>query len=161
MKKLDLVKLKNSEPYKSHNVIDDMHGIVVDVIHENAEVLFFNPHNVGDYTIVNVKTTDLDLDKEKLPIEIEKELLSKLDTVKSKAKNILEPIAINEYDMVELLVEEERYAKFGIHKGDIGCVMDNNAVQNYIEVDFSGIDKDGNYYGDCISVKIDHLKVIK
>lgn len=161
MKKLDLVKLKNSEPYKSHNVIDDMHGIVVDVIHENAEVLFFNPHNVGDYTIVNVKTTDLDLDKEKLPIEIEKELLSKLDTVKSKAKNILEPIAINEYDMVELLVEEERYAKFGIHKGDTGCVMDNNAVQNYIEVDFSGIDKDGNYYGDCISVRIDHLKVIK
>lgn len=161
MKKLDLVKLKNSEPYKSHNVIDDMHGIVVGVIHENAEVLFFNPHNVGDYTIVNVKTTDLDLDKEKLPIEIEKELLSKLDTVKSKAKNILEPIVINEYDMVELLVEEERYAKFGIHKGDIGCVMDNNAVQNYIEVDFSGIDKDGNYYGDCISVRIDHLKVIK
>lgn len=161
MKKLDLVKLKNSEPYKSHNVIDDMHGIVVGVIHENAEVLFFNPHNVGNYTIVNVKTTDLDLDKEKLSIEIEKELLSKLDTVKSKAKNILEPIAINEYDMVELLVEEERYAKFGIHKGDIGCVMDNNAVQNYIEVDFSGIDKDGNYYGDCISVRIDHLKVIK
>ena len=161
MKKLDLVKLKNSEPYKSHNVIDDMHGIVVGVIHENAEVLFFNPHNVGDYTIVNVKTTDLDLDKEKLPIEIEKELLSKLDTVKSKAKNILEPIAINEYDMVELLVEEERYAKFGIHKGDTGCVMDNNAVQNYIEVDFSGIAKDGNYYGDCISVRIDHLKVIK
>lgn len=161
MKKLDLVKLKNSEPYKSHNVIDDMHGIVVGVIHENAEVLFFNPHNVGNYTIVNVKTTDLDLDKEKLSIEIEKELLSKLDTVKSKAKNILEPIAINEYDMVELLVEEERYAKFGIHKGDTGCVMDNNAVQNYIEVDFSGIDKDGNYYGDCISVRIDHLKVIK
>lgn len=161
MKKLDLVKLKNSEPYKSHNVIDDMHGIVVGVIHENAEVLFFNPHNVGDYTIVDVKTTDLDLDKEKLPIEIEKELLFKLGTVKSKAKNILEPIAINEYDMVELLVEEERYAKFGIHKGDTGCVMDYNAVQNYIEVDFSGIDKDGNYYGDCISVRIDHLKVIK
>lgn len=161
MKKFDLVKLKNSEPYKSHNVIDDMHGIVVGVIHENAEVLFFNPHNVGDYTIVDVKTTDLDLDKEKLPIEIEKELLFKLGTVKSKAKNILEPIAINEYDMVELLVEEERYAKFGIHKGYTGCVMDNNAVQNYIEVDFSGIDKDGNYYGDCISVRIDHLKVIK
>ena len=39
--------------------------------------------------------------------------------------------------------------------------MDNNAIQNYIEVDFSGIDKDGNYYGDCISVKINDLKVIK
>lgn len=161
MKKLDLVKLKNDRPYKSYNLNKDMHGIVVDVNFDNADVLFFNPRNVGDYAIVNVKTIDLDLDKEKLPTEFEKELLSKLEILKLKVKNVIEPIAINEYDMVELLVEEERYTKFGIHKGDRGCVMDNNAVQNYIEVDFSGIDKDGNYYGDCISVKIDDLKVIK
>ena len=161
MKKLDLVRLKNDKPYKSYNLIKEMHGIVVDVNFDNADVVFFNQHNVGDYAIVNVQITDLDLDNEKLPTEFEKELLSKLDAIKSKAQNILNPIAINEYDMVELLVEDERYTKFGIHKGDKGCVMDNNAVQNYIEVDFSGIDKDGNYYGDCISVKIDDLKVIK
>ncbi len=161
MKKLDLVKLNNSKPYKLQNLIKDKHGIVVDINYEEADVLFFNPHNVVDYAIVKVNTTDLDLDKEKLPIEIENELFSKLDALKIKAKNIIEPIAINEYDMVELLVEKESYAKYGIHKGDKGCVMDNNAVQNYIEVDFSGIDKDGNYYGDCISVKIDDLKVIK
>ena len=88
-------------------------------------------------------------------------MLSKLETLKLKAKNVIEPIAINKYDMVELLVEEERYTKFGIHKGDRGCVMDNNAVQNYIEVDFSGIYKDRNCYGDCISAKIDDLKVIE
>ena len=161
MKKLDLVKLKNDRSYKSHNLIKGMQGGVVDVNFDNADVLFFNQHNVGDCAIVNVKTMDLDLDKEKLPTEFERELLSKLENLKLKAKNVIEPIAINEYDMVELLVEEERYIKFGIHKGDRGCVMDNNAVQNYIEVDFSGIDKDGNFYGDCISVKIDDLKVIK
>ena len=161
MKKLDLVKLKNDKPYKTYNLVKGMHGIVVELNFDNADVLFFNPQNVGDYAIVNVKIMDLDLDKEKLPTEFEKELFSKLETLKLKAKNVIEPIAINEYDMVELLVEEERYTKFGIHKGDRGCVMDNNAVQNYIEVDFSGIDKDGNYYGDCISVKIDDLKVIK
>ena len=161
MKKLDLVKLKNDKPFKAHNIVKGMHGIVVELNFDNADVLFFNPQNVGDYAIVNVKIMDLDLDKEKLPTEFEKELLSKLETLKLKAKNVIEPIAINEDDMVELLVEEERYTKFGIHKGDRGCVMDNNAVQNYIEVDFSGIDKDGNYYGDCISVKIDDLKVIK
>ena len=161
MKKLDLVKLKNDKPYKTYNLVKGMHGIVVELNFDNADVLFFNPQNVGDYAIVNVKIMDLDLDKEKLPTEFEKELLSKLETLKLKAKNVIEPIAINEYDMVELLVEEERYTKFGIHKGDRGCVMDNNAVQNYIEVDFSGIDEDGNYYGDCISVKIDDLKVIK
>ena len=161
MKKLDLVKLKNDKPFKVYNIVKGMHGIVVELNFDNADVLFFNPQNVGDYAIVNVKIMDLDLDKEKLPTEFEKELLSKLETLKLKAKNVIEPIAINEYDMVELLVEEERYTKFGIHKGDRGCVMDNNAVQNYIEVEFSGIDEDGNYYGDCISVKIDDLKVIK
>lgn len=88
-------------------------------------------------------------------------MLSASDDINSKAKDVLVPVAINEYDMVELLVEEERYAEFGAHKGDVGRVMDNNAVQNYIEVDFSGIDKDGNYYGDCISVNINDLKVIK
>ena len=161
MKKLDLVKLKNDKPFKAYNIVKGMHGIVVELNFDNADVLFFNPQNVGDYAIVNVKIMDLDLDKEKLPTEFEKELLSKLETLKLKAKNVIEPIAINEYDMVELLVEEERYTKFGIHKGDRGCVIDNNAVQNYIEVDFSGINQKGEYYGDCISVKICDLKVIE
>lgn len=63
--------------------------------------------------------------------------------------------------MVELIVEDNKYAKYGIHKGDIGCVMDNKAVQNYIEVDFSGVDENGKYYGECISVKLDDLKLLK
>ena len=53
MKKLDLVKLKNDRPYKSHNLNKDMHGIVVDVNFDDADVLFFNPHNVGDYAMKN------------------------------------------------------------------------------------------------------------
>ena len=161
MKKLDLVKLKNDKPYKSFNLVKEMHGIVVELNFDNADVLFFNPQNVGDYAIVNVKNVDLELEKEKLPAEFEKELLSKLDDIIAKAKKEIQPIKIKEYDMVELIVEEDRYAKFGIHKGDRGCVMDNNAVQDYIEVDFSEIDKNGEFYGDCISVKIDDLKVIK
>lgn len=161
MKKLDLVKLKNDKSYKNFGLVKNMHGIVVELQFDKADVLFFNPQNVGDYAIVNVKLLDLELEKEKLPAEFEKELLSKLDDIIAKAKNEIQPIKIKEYDMVELIVEEDKYAKFGIHKGNRGCVMDNNAVQNYIEVDFSGIDKDGNFYGDCISVKINDLKIIK
>ena len=160
MKKSDLVKLKNNN-YESHNLTKDMHGIVIKTNYDNADVLFFNSHNVGEYAIVNIRKEDLESEKEKLPAELEKELLSESDALKSRAKCVLVPVVINDYDRVELLVEEERYAKFGVHKGDVGCVMDNNAIQNYIEVDFSGIDKNGNYYGDCISVKINDLKVIK
>ena len=161
MKKLDLVKLVNEKPYMKNNLQKDMHGIVVSEDFNEIVVLFFNPQNIGDYAVVNIRTEDIVVEKEKLPNDMQKELLSKLDQILSKAKNYIEPITINNYDMVELLVEEDKYTKFGIHKGDRGCVMDNKAVQNYIEVDFSGVDKDGNFYGDSISVKIVDLKVIK
>lgn len=161
MKKLDLVKLINERPYIKNNLQKEMHGIVISEDANNIDVLFFNPQNLGNYAIVKVNVCDLITDKEKLPNKMQQELSSNIDKILSKAKKYIEPIKINNYAMVELLVEKDRYTKFGIHKGDRGCVMDNKAVQNYIEVDFSGVDKDGNFYGDCISVKIDDLKVIK
>ena len=96
-----------------------------------------------------------------MPNKIQQEILTNLDKIIEKAKSYLEPIMIQEYDTVELLVEEDRYSKIGEHKGDRGCVMDNKTAQNYTGVDFSGIDEDENYYGDCISVNINDLKVIK
>ena len=88
-----------------------MHGIVIKTNYDNADVLFFNPHNVGDYAIVNIRKEDLESEKEKLPAKLEKELLSESDALKSRAKGVLVPVVINEYDMVELLVEEERYKR--------------------------------------------------
>lgn len=161
MKKLDLVKLINEKPYIENNLQKDMYGIVISENANMVAVLFFNPQNMGNYAIVNVNACDLAIDKEKLPSIIEQEVLLNLDKILEKAKSYLEPIIIKEYDMVELLVEEDKYAQFGVHKGYRGCVMDNKAIQNCIEVDFSGIDENGNFYGDCISVNIDDLKVIK
>ena len=161
MKKLDLVKLINEKPYLENNLQKDMHGIVISENSNTVAVLFFNPQNIGNYAIVNVNIHDIIIDNEKLPDKMQRELLLNFDKILEKAKSYLEPIIIKEYDIVELLVEEDRYSKFGVHKGARGCVMDNKAVQNYIEVDFSGIDENGNFYGDCISVKIDDLKVIK
>lgn len=67
---------------------------------------------------------------------------------------------INEYDKVELLVEDEKYFKYGVHKGDTGCVMEIWGRDD-VEVDFSGIDEKGNFYGDCITVAIKDLKVVE
>ncbi len=161
MKRLDLVKLIDEKPYMKNNLQKDMHGIVISKNENTIAVLFFNPQNIGNYAIVNVRKCDLIMDKEKLPNEVQQEILLNLNKILVKAKSNLEPVKINNYDMVELLVEEDKYTKFGIHKGDKGCVMDNNAIQDYIEVDFSGIDENGNFYGDCISVKINDLKVIE
>ena len=87
-------------------------------------------------------------------------MTSKLHNLNFKEKHRFDNLQIKSYDMVELMVEDDKYTRYGIHKGDRGCVMDDNAVQDYIEVNFSGIDDNGNFYGDCISVKIEDLKVI-
>jgi len=128
---------------------------------DKVEVLFFNTQNIGDYAVISVKKEDLLQEEEKLPTNMQNELINNIDKIVAKAKNFLSPIIIKNYDLVELLVEDNRYSKFGIHKGSRGCVMDNNAIDNYIEVDFSGVDEKGNYYGACISVNINDLKVIK
>jgi len=123
-------------------------------------VLFFNPQSVGDYAVVKICKNDVLIEKETIPENIKNEILCNLDRFLVKAKDYLEEVKIKEYDLVELMVEDDRYSKFGIHKGDKGCVMDSKAVRNYIEVDFSKIDNNGNYAGDCISVKLSDLKVL-
>ncbi len=58
-------------------------------------------------------------------------------------------------------MEDEKYARYGVHKGYKGCVMEDYVVGNQIEVDFSRLDKSGKFYGDCISVNIDDLKLVE
>lgn len=161
MKKFDLVLLKNENPYKQYNLEKNMHGIVLENYFDTLIVLFFNPKNQGDYITATISVSDVMVCNEKMPEKMINELSSNLDIIKSKSKEKFEPLRIKAYDMVELLVEDIKYTKYGIHKGDRGCVMEDNAVQNYVEVDFSGIDENGEFYGDCISVKIDDLKVIQ
>lgn len=161
MKKFDLVLLKNENPYKKYNLEKNMHGIVLENYFDTLIVLFFNPKNQGDYITATISVSDVMVCNEKIPEKMINELSSNLDIIKSKSKEKFEPLRIKAYDMVELLVEDIKYTKYGIHKGDRGCVMEDNAIQNYVEVDFSGIDENGEFYGDCISVKIDDLKVIQ
>ena len=63
-----------------------------------------------------------------------------------------------EFDSVELISEKEIYLKFGITKGQKGIVAHNTIVDNHILVDFTGVNKNGEFFGDTISVNIDDLK---
>ena len=160
MKRYDVVELVKSQDYLDKNLQKGMTGIVMNFDFEFADVMFFNPQNVGEFALIKVKLKDLKQEDYRLPNEIITEISQKNEMLMRKAKDKINPILIKEYDLVKLLVEDEKYAKFGIHKGDTSCVMKNNAVQDFIEVDFSGIDENGNFFGDCISVKIEDIKVI-
>lgn len=162
MKENDIVTLiKLKKEYADKNLYLNIHGVVIKILANNLlQVIFFNDNMIGDYAVVEVHKTDVKKCEEKLPFDFVKEIKQskKVDFDKVEQKKELKLVPFNEYDMVELLVEKEIYAKHGVHKGAVGIVAMEGAVDDAILVDFSGIDENGNYYGDCISVKIDDLK---
>ncbi len=161
MKKFDFVKLINADYCEKYDLPKWEHGFIIKIsTNDSCDVLFFNPRNMGDYEIVNIKNKDFEVDKESFPKELQEELVKKLASKDFVYKDKFKPNLINDYDAVELIVKKEKYVEYGIHKSAIGCVMDSNAVDNYVLVDFSWVDENGNYLGDCISIKIDELKVI-
>ena len=157
---MDLVKLENVEPYIDNGLKQDMHGVVLNVNQGYADVLFFNPQNIGDYIVVKVNIDDMVLEKEKLPEKVQESLLLKLENNFDKTKNVMKKLSLKAYDLVELIFEDEKYSKDGAHKGDRGCVMEDYVIGDYVLVDFSRVDNEGNISGKCIPVKIDDLKIV-
>lgn len=161
MKKYDLVLLKNAYKYKKYNLTENSHGIVTEINFATVSVLFFNDKNVGEYIISEIDKSDVEIMKEKLPSNIIAQLNSQIKKIKQKSKEKIEPQKIANYTLVELVSEKPQYVKNGVHKGDRGVVIENNAIENFVEVDFSEIDEDGNYSGDCIAVNLDDLKILE
>ena len=161
MKIYDFVELISSLDYlKEKGIHKGSKGTIIELKNNNAFVVFFNEKNMGDYAVNKVGTRFL-----KSIGEFPEEHLDKLNAFIKDLdydKNThFTDIEIKEYDLVELLVEDEKYSKFGVHKGNRGCVISNCAIQNKVEVDFSWVDKEGNFNGDCIVVNIKDLKVIE
>ena len=63
-------------------------------------------------------------------------------------------------DEVQLTVEEDRYARYGIHKGAIGCVVEDSVVAGKVEVDFFE-PEEAAAYDSTLAVKTSDLKIIK
>ncbi len=85
-----------------------------------------------------------------------KENIEKLET-----KTTFVDLAFNEYDTVQLIVEKDKYSKYGIHNGEIGIIAENYGVKKDVLVDFTGVNNNEEFYGACISVNKDDLKLIK
>lgn len=164
MKENDIVTLKNfNKKYQKYNLYENVNGIVLKKLPYNKTlVLFLNDKIMGDYATIEVDNNDIESIDIKLPMDIIYELKQsdKLNENNLLKKQTFEELKFKEYDFVELLVEKEAYTKYGIHKGDIGVIAIDYASNDTILVDFSSFDESGNYYGDCIQVKLKDLKKI-
>lgn len=162
MKKYDIVKLKDN--YENFNNLEVNNiGIVLKSNNNNkSTILFLNPKITDDYLVLDVDNSFLEQQKENLPPQIIKTIDGLISNNKiSLKKQQFKNMKFEEYDIVRLTVEKEKYAKHGIHKGETGIVAENYMIKNDILVDFSGIDEKGNYYGDCVTVNVDDLELVK
>ncbi len=165
MKLNDIVVLtKLKKEYIDKNLYKNVSGVILKLESYNkCLVLFLNDKIIGDYAVVQVDNIDIKKADVSLPMQVMSELTksNKLNGENLLKKQSFRKTEFNECDRVELIVEDDLYTQFGVHKGAVGIVAIDYSVGNTILVDFSCVDQDGNYHGDCISVKIDDLKLIK
>ena len=160
MKKFDFVELINfNSYYENYNLYLEAKGFVIEVNGDSIKVLFLNEFNEGDYAYLEVFRNDIKLTDEQPPNQLIEIIKNNLQNFTLKEKGF-KPRTFKTYNQVKLLVEDEKYAKYGVHKGDIGTIMEDIAVEDYILVDFGRLDDDNNYYGDCISVNLKDVKVL-
>lgn len=161
MKKYDLVYLKNNSQYRKYGIEKNTHGIIIDIFQNHCQVLFFNPHNLGEATLLYVNKADIDIDKETLPENLKTEIEKNIEKIKSKENFVFTLPKFKLFDKVELVVEKEKYSKLGLHKGEIGFIVDEIVINNSIEIDFPNLNENSKFYGDTFSIDIDDLKIIK
>ena len=161
MKKYDIVKLINLiEEYKQNNLYINAQGIVLECNNEKSKIIFLNEFNQGDYAYLEVRNNDVEIISENTPSIFVNYIKDNLENFTPKEKGFKKK-EFEAYNQVELLVEDEKYYKFGVHKGDKGVIMADYAVKDYVLVDFGRLDENNNYYGDCISVKLKDVKILE
>lgn len=159
--KYKIVKLKNlKEEYKKLGLSKDSLGLLLNEKNSQCLIMFFNAVNQGDYLILLVKKQDLEISDMVLPnnlsTELEEYIENNADKIASKSK--FEEIPFKECEYIELIVEKEKYSKYGLSKGDRGVIASNKATKNKILVDFG---KETENFDGLISVGFDDIKKVE
>ena len=107
----------------------------LDIEDKKYKIVFWNPRIHGDYAITWVNEDDVAFAyrQDEAFLEITKADVHKLD--ETKHTSLIEA-DVHEYDWVELIVEEEKYAKYGVHKGAVGCVIFDDSYDNKWDIAF-------------------------
>ena len=135
MKKFDIIKLTDATNYKNHNLKEGTFGIVLNIENKKIETMFFNPQNKGDYMVLKIKSSEVDL-VEHLDENFLKKYNIDFEKLTKNAKNFFLPQEIKLFDRVKLVCDKEKCKKYGIDRGEIGIVIDDHAIMNNVEVDF-------------------------
>lgn len=137
--KYKIVKIKNvKDEYEKLTLSKDSLGLLLNEKNSQCLVMFFNSANQGDYLALVMSKADLEITDmvlpDKLCFELEEYIKSNADKIANKTN--FKAVPFNECDQVELIVDKEKYSKYGLRKGDRGIIAFNKATKNKILVDF-------------------------
>lgn len=111
-------------------------GTIVKIKGDTYTVSFYNPKNLGEYAFAKV-------DKKYLSFvfrphdKIIAEAQAFIENVDMEKHVSLTECDVEELDVVELIVEDGKYTRYGVHKGDRGSVISSYAIDNHWEIIFS------------------------
>ncbi len=132
----DDVKLNTElEELADRGIHKGCNGVVFEIMADTCFVLFLNKINQGDYAFYNVNKKYLEVCHFSYGKDIKD--FEKIRTTKDLTKDSFKPQKFLEYDLVELAVEKEEYAKEGVHKGDRGAVMEDYCIDSKYYVIFT------------------------
>lgn len=159
--KYKIVKLKNlKEEYKKVGLDNGSLGLLLNEKNSQCLIMFFNNNNQGDYLISFINKEHLEITDmvlpEKLSLELEEYIQNNADKIANKTN--FEEIPFNECDQVELIVDKEKYSKYGLRKGDRGIIASNKATKNKILVDFG---KETEDFDGFVSVAFEDIKKVE
>ena len=160
--KYKIVKLKNlKEEYKKVGLDNGSAlGLLLNEKNSQCLIMFFNNNNQGDYLISFINKEHLEITDmvlpEKLSSELEEYIQNNADKIANKTN--FEEIPFNECDQVELIVDKEKYSKYGLRKGDRGIIASNKATKNKILVDFG---KETEDFDGFVSVAFEDIKKVE
>ena len=159
--KYKVVKIKNlKEEYKKIGLDNGSLGLLLKENNSQCLIMFFNNVNQGDYLVLVVNRTDLDITDMVLPnnlcSELEEYIQNNADKIASKTN--FEEIPFKECDYVELIVEKEKYSKYGLQKGDRGIIASSKATKNKILVDFGNVTEE---FDGFVSVDFEDVKKVE
>lgn len=158
--KYKIVKLKNlKEEYKKIGLDNGSLGLLLKEKNSQCLTMFFNKVNQGDYLVLVMNKVDLTITDMILPnnlcAELEEYIENNANKIAEKTK--FEEIPFNECNQVELIVDKEKYSKYGLHKGDRGIVASNKVTKNKILVEFG---KETEDFDGFISVDFEDLRKV-
>lgn len=136
MKIYDNIKLNTElDDLSERGIHKGCTGIILDIKADICFVRFRNRDNIGDYACVNVNKKYLDFwMKEPQEDIVHWERFKASEKIK---KDRFKLRKFYEYDLVEVTVEKEKYAKEGVHKGMQGVIMLPDCIDSKYYVIFT------------------------